>query len=241
MATREFRAVLAIALMLSPLAILAAACSRPAEQQLLTQFFRAARVRDNATLALMSAVEFDTREQGTVEDFEITQISEERRTPANFKELAEAQRKAIADDEEFRRRKLEYQNANLPALETIVKLERDPNAKMTPAQLKMKAEWDKWREETTAHQRAISEAKVAFANATGPAEASLSQPGQTPFDPEKFEGELVSKDVTINAEVRTPEGETTNRTYLITLQRASGTIDGQQREGRWIITRIQQQ
>jgi hypothetical protein len=241
MATREVRATIAVALLLSPLAILAAACSRPAEQQLLTQFFRAARARDNTTLALMSAVEFDPREQGSVEDFEITAVGEERRTPVDFKGLAEAQRKAIAEDEEFRRRKLEYQNANLPALETIVKLERDPNAKMTPAQQKMKAEWDKWREETTMHQRAIAEARMAFVNATGPAEASLSQPGQPPFDAEKFEGELVSKDVTIDADVRTPEGQMTNRTLTLTLQRVSGKLDGQQREGRWIITRIQEQ
>ena len=34
---------------------------------MLNQFFRAARARDNATLAMMSAVTFDPREQGAVE------------------------------------------------------------------------------------------------------------------------------------------------------------------------------
>jgi hypothetical protein len=239
MAPRRVLATLAITLLLSPLAILTVACSRPAEQQFMTQFFRAARGRDNETLAMMSAVKFDPREQGAVDNFEITEVSEERRTPLDFKSLVEAQRKAAEDDEEFRKRKIEYQNANLPALETIVQLERDPNAKMTPAQLKMKAEWDKWRADTTMHQKAIASAKTAFSNATGPAEASLTQPGQPPFDPEQFEGELVSKDVTVNAQVRSPEGETTPKTLVITMQRVSGTMRGEQREGRWIITRIQ--
>jgi len=239
MAASNVRASVAVTLLLAPLAVLAVACSRPEAQQFLTQFFRAARGRDNATLAMMSAVELDPREKGAIEDFEITQVSEERRTPLDFKSLVDAERQAVEADAEFRKRKIEYQNANLPALETIVKLERDPNARMTPAQLKMKAEWDKWRADTTLHQKAIAAAKTAFSNATGPAEASLTQPGQPPFKAEEFQGDLVSKEVTVNAEVRTPEGQTTPKTLVVTMQRVSGTMSGQQREGRWIITRIQ--
>jgi hypothetical protein len=239
MAASRVRATVAITLLVAPLAILAVACSRPEEQQFLTQFFRAARGRDNTTLAIMSAVPFDPREEGAVEDFDITQVSEERRTPLDFKSLVEAERRATEADAEFRKRKIEYQNANLPALETIVKLERDPKAKMTPDQLKMKAEWDKWRADTTMHQRALAAAKMAFSNATGPAEASLTQPGQPPFKAEEFQGDLVAKDVTVNAQVRMPDGQTTSKTLVLTLERVSGTMAGQQREGRWIITRIQ--
>ena len=89
------RATLAIALVLAPLSILAAACSSaPPEQQLLNQFFRAARTRDNETLARMSAVEFSPRAQGEVTDFEITNMSEERRTPLTYKQLIDAQNRA---------------------------------------------------------------------------------------------------------------------------------------------------
>ena len=239
MATRQLRAALAIALLLAPLTLLAAACSRPAEAQFLNQFFRASRARDNASVAMMSAVEFDPREQGEVTDFEITNVSEERRSPLDFKALLDAERKAVADEAEFRKRKIEYQNANLPALEEIVKMERDPAAKFTPAQQKMKAEWDKWRADTTMHQKATSAAKAAIKAQTGPAEASLSQPGQPPFAPDKFQGQLVSKDVTINAQVRTPDGQTTQKTLVVTMQRVEGTMDGQQRVGKNIISRIQ--
>ena len=52
------RAGFALAVAISPLAMLVACSSAPPEQQLLTQFFRAARTRDNETLARMSAVRF---------------------------------------------------------------------------------------------------------------------------------------------------------------------------------------
>ncbi len=239
MSVSKVRATVAIALVIAPLALLAAACSRPQEQQFLNQFFRAARARDNATLAMMSAVEFSPRNQGEVTDFEITTVSEERRTPLDFQTLIAAERKAVAEEADFRKRKLEYQNANLPALEQIVKLERDPAAKMTPAQLKMKGEWDKWRTDTNMFQKATATARAAVTAQTGTAEASLTQPGQPAFSPDKFQGELISKDVTVNAQVRGPDGQVAPKTLVITIQRVAGNMDGAQREGRPIITRIQ--
>ena len=239
MPSRTIRTAVAIALVMAPLALLAAACSRPAEAQFLNQFFRAARTRDNTSVAMMSAVEFDPREQGEVIDFEITNITEETRTPLDFTSLLDAERKAVADEAEFRKRKLEYQNANLPALEIIVKLEREPDAKFTPAQQKMKEEWDKWRADTTLHQKATAAAKTAIRGNTGPAESSLAQPGQPPFTPDKFQGELISKDVTVNADVRMPDGQTTQKTLVVTIQRVEGTLDGQPRTGKSVIARIQ--
>jgi hypothetical protein len=234
------RTGLAIALLQAPLLLLAAACSSsPDEQRYLTQFFRAARARDNNTIAMMSAVEFDPREQGEVSSFEITNVTEERRTPLEFKSTIEAERKAIADENEFKKRKVEYQNANLAALETVVKLERDPKAKMTPEQQKIKAEWDKWRADTNMFQKSTAAAKAAVMQQTGIAEASLTQPGQPTFNAEKFEGELLTKDVTLNAQVKMPDGQTVPKTLVVTIQRVVGKLDGAERQGRSIITRIQ--
>lgn len=87
-------------------------------------------------------------------------------------------------------------------------------------------------------EKAQSAARTAFANAVGPAEASLSQPGQPPFSAEKFQGDLVSKDVTVDAQVR-KGGETTQKKLVVTIQRVEGTLDGAKRTGRPIITRIQ--
>lgn len=232
------RAAFAAALVIAPLAILAAACSTPAEQQLLNQFFRAARNRDNETLARMSAVEFDPREQGEVTGFDIVSVGQERRTPLDFKGLLSAQQAAVAAEADYRKRRLEFESSNRPALEAIAKMERDQAPKFNATQQTLRAEWDKWRQGAVAINKATSAAKAAVANASGPAEASLAQPGQATFAADKFQGDLVSKDVTVNAEVR-KDGQTSNKTLVITIQRVEGTQDGQQRTGRPIIARIQ--
>ena len=233
------RGTLAIALVLAPLALLAACSSRPAEHQFLSQFFRAARTRDNATLAMMSAVELDPREQGEVTDFDITNVGEERRTPLDFKTLMSARQKATDDEADFRKRRLEFESKNRPALEAIAKMERDPASKFTPAQQQLKAEWDKWKSDALGVTKTTAASKAAMQATTGPAEASLTQPGQPAFSPEKFSGELISKDVTLNAKVRTPDGQTSDKTLIVTIQRVEGTQDGVQRNGRPIIARIQ--
>ncbi len=228
----------AAALLLAPMALMVVACSRPPEQQLLTQFFRAAKARDNATTSRMSAVEIDPRDQGSVEDFSIVSISEERRTPLDFKPLIEAEARVRAEEAEFLKTKVEYQNANIKAIEEVLKLERDPAAKLTPAQAKVKAEWDVWRQGINSHQKGVSSAKAALIAATGAAEASLTQPGQPPLDPSTFTGETITKDVVVTAQMKTPDGADVEKTLTITFTRVAGTLAGAQREGRSIITKI---
>src|SRR5258706_1462334 len=60
------------------LLIIAACSSPPIEQQVLTKFFRAARVRDNTTLASISAVNFHTRTDGSVQAFKIESAGAEQ-------------------------------------------------------------------------------------------------------------------------------------------------------------------
>lgn len=220
------------------LALGAVACSKPPEQQLLAQFFRAARARDNTTLGRMSAVDFTPREQGTVDSFTITSVGQETRTPLALKALIEAEAKARTAEAEFAKRKMEYQTANLAMITQIVKLERDPTAKMSAAQQAVKTAWDKWRDESGTFTKAVSDARTAVARATGPAEASLYQPGQPDFNPATFEGELVTKDVAIKADVKSPAGQAATKDLTITLMRVVGTVDGKPRDGRWIISKI---
>jgi hypothetical protein len=182
----------------------------------------------------MSAVEIDPRTHGSVEDFEITSIGEEKREPLSFKPLFEAEAKARADEKAFLATKIEYQNANIKAIEEVLKLEAQPDAKFSPALQKVKAEWDKWREGIAAHARATSSATAAIKASTGLAEASLTQPGQPPLDARTFTGETITKDVVVNAEVRSPDGQTSQKSLTITIARVAGGG----REGRPIITRI---
>lgn len=224
---------------IAPMALLIVGCgSRPPEQQLLNQFFRAAKARDNATLALMSAVTIDPREKGTVESFTITNVGAEQKTPIDLKAMVEANAKAKAAEAEFQARKKEYSSANMDVIDQILKLEKDPKAKLTPAQLTVKTAWDKWREETATFQKQVSEAREALAHGSGVPEASLTQPGQPDFKPEDFTGDIVKKDVQVDAEVKSPEGTTAKKPLTVTFERAVGTLAGTPREGRWIITKI---
>jgi hypothetical protein len=65
-------------------------------------------------------------------------------------------------------------------------------------------------------------------------ELSLSDP-RRPLDVSRAEGELVSKDVRLSAEVRLPNGQTARRTVSVVLQRAvvKGDLEV---TGRWIVT-----
>ena len=229
----------AVALALAPIALWMAGCSRPPEQQLLTQFFRAAKARDNATTSLMSSVKLDPRDQGSVESFSITSIGAEQRAPLNFKALLDAAAKARTEEAEFVKTKLAYQNANITAIAQVLKLEADPKAKFSPALQKVKTEWDKWRQDIIRYNKGVAEARAALLAATGPAEASLSQPGQPALDPRTFDGELVKKDVTVAAKVKPATGgATVDKTLTITFERVSGTLNGAKREGRPVITKI---
>ena len=225
---------IAAALLLVPSTLLVIGCSRPPEQQFLTQFFRAAKARDNTTVGRMSAVTIDPRDQGSVEDFSIENISEETRTPLSFKPLFEAEQKAKDEENAFLKTKIEYQTANIKAIEEVLKIEAMPEPKFNPAQQKTKAEWDKWREGIAAHARTTAAATAAIKRATGVAEASLTQPGQPALDPKTFEGETIKKDVTVKASVRTPDGQTSEKTLVVSIERVAGGG----REGRPLITRI---
>ena len=224
----------AAALLLVPIALLVVGCSRPPEHQFLSQFFRAAKARDNTTVGRMSAVMIDPRTQGTVEDFSIESVSPETRTPLTFKPLFEAEAKAAEEEKAFLKTKIEYQNANIKAIEEILKLEGIADAKLNAAQQKTKEEWDKWREGIAAHARTSSAATAAIQRSTGVAEASLTQPGQPALDPRTFEGETIKKDVTVKASVKTPDGATSDKTLVITIERVAGGG----REGRPIITKV---
>jgi hypothetical protein len=214
------------------------ACSRPPEQQMLNQFFRAARTRDNTTAALMSAVTLDPRTQGSVEDFTITSVGAEQRTPVNIQALVAAVEQARTAESEFQRQKKAYSDANLATIEEILKLERDPAAKLTPKQAEVKPVWDKWRADTATFVKNLTAARTAVTAATGPVEASLNQPGQPAFDAKTFQGDMVSKDVAIKATVKSPEGQQAEKDLVVTMSRAVGTQAGTPREGKWIITKI---
>ena len=237
--TRQTRRhIVTILLVLTPLWMLDTACSTPPEQQQLTQFFRAARNRDATSLSMMASVSIDPRTQGSVESFDITTVSEERRSPLDFKSLSDAIEKAQKDEYDFQLRKKTYSDANLKTIEDILKLERTDSPKFTPTQTAVKVEWDRWRAETASYVRNLTTTKAALLAATAPVDVSLTQPGQPKFDAAAFQGETVSKDVRITAQLKSPGGATATKDLTVTMMKVVGTQAGVARDGKWIVTKV---
>jgi len=233
--------LVSLVLFVTSLAVFEAACSSaPPEQVLLTNFFRAARVRDNTTLANIAAVTFNPRTEGTVEDFEVAAVGPEQRRPVQIRALMDEEAQAREEEEAFSRKRIEFQNANQDAINRVARAEsaREPVRGTDAAVL---ASLTRWRAEQARHSRRLSDVRTRLSRERSHAVSSLTPPGQPDVDVSNMDVELASKQVTVNAQVRTPEGQTVPRTIVFTFQRAVGTGAGQAREGRWVITSLEQQ
>jgi hypothetical protein len=203
--------------------------SRPPEQQMLNQYFRAARGRDSTTAAMMSTVTLDPRTQGSIEDFSITSVSRSR---GHRSHQTLTRRPKARQEADFQRRKKEYSDANLKTIEEILKLENNPAVKWTPEQAKVKPEWDKWRAETAMYVKNLSASRTAITAATAPAEASLTQP-VSEVRRERVRWRDGQQGRRHQAQIRTrPESEGPG----VTMSKVVGTQGGAQ--GKWIITKI---
>jgi hypothetical protein len=215
--------------------VLAAACSG-SEQSIVGQFFSASRLRDNTSLDNIATVIFDPRTQGSVTTFTVQNVSPEQRKPLPLKALAKAQDDAKTEDEAFSRRKEEYQNANLEAIQRVLKAERD-NTKLAPKDAEVQTAWTKYREETAAMSKKVADSRRTLKAATQLVDQSINAGGRSAIDVTKHDGEIVSKDVTVSAPVRLPSGETIQKTLVLTLERAELKGD-KDIAGRWIVTKF---
>jgi hypothetical protein len=210
-----------------------AACSGGPEQTIIGQFFNASRLRDNTSLDNISIVLFDPKTQGTVTTFAIETIGAEQRKALPLKTLAKAQDDARSADAAFSQKKDEYQKANLDAIQRVLKAERE-NGKVAGKDAEVQAAWSKFREDSATHSKRVSELRRNLRSETQLVDMSINA-GRTAIDVTKYDGEMVSKEVTVSAPVRLPSGETAQKTYAITMQRA--VLKGDKEiTGRWIIT-----
>ena len=83
------------------------------------------------------------------------------------------------------------------------------------------------------------ESRAPLVNDSVVAQMSVADP-RHPVEAARFDGEMLSKDVTVDATVRQPDGFSTRKTYIVTLQRAA--LKGPQGEidGRWIVTNMKE-
>lgn len=212
-------------------------CSSAPEESLLSNYFRASRMRDNTTLANIAMVSFRPSERGIVQNFSLTSVSEAQRRPMRAREYSIAFEEAAAAEREFGDRKQAYQDENIEAIERVLDAERE-DSDVARRDSEVQEAWVTWREEMLQHAQTVSDARTLLAEERVVGEASTFSPSN-PIDVAEYEGEIVSKEAVIEASVQTPDDQTEELTLTITLERAELTAtDGSPLNGRWIITKI---
>ncbi len=218
---------------------LLAACGSPPEQAALRQYFQASRMRDNTTLANIATVSFNPTEQGIVQNFNLETVGPEERRTLRLRELAKAFEEARQADEEFNKRKKEYQDANLEAIERVLAAE-NANQAIPRRDQAVKDAWDKWRAETADYAKKLTDARQALSAERALVEPSVLQPQSPAIDVTQFDGELLTKDVQFTATVR-KEGEAAEERQMharFTKAELTNGPEGQSVSGRWMITQI---
>jgi hypothetical protein len=241
MSRNSSRSAVLLAVLLAGAVLFADGCSSPSlEQQLLTTFFRAARVRDNTAVASISAVSFDPRTEGSVQDFKIDSIGQQQRRTLQLQQLTDEESKVRNEQVEFTKKMRDFYQSNSIAIDRATKAEQSKQ----PVQGKdaaLLAEWKNWDRDSRENERKVSQARQRVSKERATALASLTPVGRDDVDLAGMQVDMITEPVTVTAQVQSPDGKTTPRTMVVTLQRASGKKGDQTTEGRWIIMSIQPQ
>jgi len=232
--------IIVLPFVISFMSLGATACSGP-EEAVIERFLTAARESDRATLlsvaldASSAGAPPITIPAGTITEFDVVNTSEERREPFPTQALAQAVADAEAEDAAFTERKIAYQEEHMAAIQRVLKAEGE-NATLADEDAEIQREWTTFREETARHAKMVSDARLRLEDLTSLIELSASTPRNS-VNGAKATGEMVTKDVTMSAPVTMADGQTFEKTLLMTLQRASITGENEA-EGRWIVTAV---
>lgn len=206
------------------------------EQQVIKKYFDASRMRDQTTLANIATVPFRPQEEGTIQNFNIVSAGEAQRRTLRIKELNAAVALAKQEDDEFTKKKKEYQDANIAAIDRVLRAERE-NKPLRGKDVDVQKAWIKWREDTAAVSKKLSEARKAANDERSVAELSVYD-ARNPINLGDYDGDLVTREVTISARVRSPDGQTADKQLVVRVQRAEVKGAAGARTGRWLVTAI---
>ncbi len=209
------------------------------EQSVIQKFFQSSRLRDNMTLGGMAMVAFSPTTDGIVENFSVVTVGEPQTQPLHLKELAKAYDDAKKASDELNTKKRAYQDARSTFSDDLKKLQdaERKGQKLKGKDAEFQVAWDKWRSDTADVEKKVSAAREALQGERNVADLSVANP-QNPVDPTNYDGEMVTKDYTINANIQTPDGQHVKKTLIVTLQQAKLKGDKGDINGKWIVTKI---
>lgn len=234
-------------ILIAPMVILAMvamiACGGGGEEKtVLMKYFNASKMRDNLTLANIATVGFDPDTHGQVQSFSVVSSTPDQTSPLSLKQHAAELKTAQDAENEFSKKKKDFQDANTEAVDRILKAEA-ANKPLKGKDAELQQEWNKWREETKTYASKVSEARKALNEDRPVVEISCQDP-RNPVVVTDYDGEIVTKDVTIAAKVKGKDGATTEKQFVFTIQKATlkGVVgkDGKAGDlvGRWVITKF---
>jgi len=229
-----FRVLIVPILMLS--VVIMTACGGAEEQTLFNKYFMSSKMADNLTLQNIATVAFDPAKDGQMISFTIKEVGAEKSVPLVLKAGAEESRKAQAAESEFSKTKNAFQDANTAAIERVVKAE-GKGQKLAGKDLEIQKQWTKWRDDAKAMAQKVSEVRKRGSEGRQVVEISILDQ-RNPIDVTSYDGEMTTKEVTIVGRVKPPTGETVERTFIFTMERATlkAVKDGKDQVGRWVIT-----
>ncbi len=215
--------------------LLAACGGGGAELTLVRGFFQASRYEDRSTLGNMSMVFFSPQEDGIGSSPSVDNVTEPTRRPLELQSLQSALEEIQSSETNFRAEKKVYQDENEETITRIIETQREGEEVASPDE-EVRDAWAQWVEDERAFARKVSDAQTALNDESRIAAASVYDPSN-PINVVNYEGELLSKDVTVTADIAL-NGSESERTMVFTMQKVElqgeeGLIDG-----RWIITAI---
>lgn len=221
------------------LAFLVVDCGGGPERAILTGYFQASRLRDRTTLGNIATVSFDPNREGQVDRFEIVSIEPEATQTLHIRENAKTLQDATSASADLGKKMKAYQDEHLEAIDRVLKAERS-KGKIAGADLEIQKVWSRFRDDTSQAQKRMSEARENLSNERNLAELSVSTGGRS-VDVTNYDGVLATRVVTINANLRTPDGQTSQKRLVVTLSQARLKDEkGQDMVGRWLVTGIKE-
>jgi hypothetical protein len=233
---RYFRCYL-LAPVLIGLVFAVAGCAGSEHDLLIKKFFTASGAGDTMTLGNIATVSFDPTTQGRAQNVTVVSESPEKTRVLRIKELDQAYKDAQAAAAAVSKDMKDYQDKNAEAISRVLKVQQSGAGRLTGRDLEVQKAWDQWREKSSAVEKKLSEARQAL-NAERRV-ADLSVPDK---DASAFEATEVTKEVTVTANVRTPDNQSTKKTMVLTLQRVilKDQTGKPPIEGKWMITDLKE-
>jgi len=215
----------------------ATGCGGSEHDQMIRRFFQASAMGDNITMANIATVSFDPNKDGRAQNVSFVSETPAQTRELKIKELEQAFKDAQAAETDYSKKMKEFQDKNLDAINRVIKIEQGGKGKPAGKDAEVQGTWTKWRDDSNSLNKKVSEARKALQAETKV--AGLSLPDQ---DISTLASAVeATKEVTVTANVRTPDGQSSNKTLVLTLQRVVGKdAAGKEIPGKWMITDLKE-